>query len=242
MKNFGVGQLVLNAGGANPTPLQLGILQDVDLDFSATEKELYGQFQLPVDIARGEMKLAIKAKEASISEMLLASFFTGSTTAANYTSAAINEATTLSSTSYTAVNGATYVADCGVLNLTTGLPMTAVASAPAAGQYAVNTTTGVYTFAAGDNGAQLWISYTYGVTGAGKTMHFNNPLMGSGASYSVTLFNIFRGKVLGFKFYAVTVPKLALPFKNNDYTIAGLDMGVYQDGLGNVMEFYESDF
>jgi len=137
-------------------------------------------------------------------------------------------------------NSATFVADCGVINLTTGLVMTRVASAPAAGQYSVSA--GVYTFAAGDNNAQLWISYTYTVAGAGKTIHFNNPLMGSGVMYTATLFNVFRNKVVGLKYYAVTVPKLQLPFKNNDYTIAGLDMSVYADQFGNVLEYYESDF
>lgn len=242
MYNFGVGQLVLNPGGANPTPVQLAVLQDVDIDMSFTEKELYGQFQLPVDVAKGEAKFAIKAKEAQISAFLLASFLAGSTSAANYTAGAINEATTLGSTTYTTVNAATFVADCGIMNLTTGLVMTRVAAGPVAGQYSVNVATGVYTFAAGDNGANLWVSYTYGVTGSGKTVHYNNQLMGAGVSYSCTLFNIFRTKVVGLKFYAVTVPKLQLPFKNNDYTIAGLDMGVYADGSGNVLEYYESDF
>jgi hypothetical protein len=243
MKNFGVGQLVLNPGGTNPTPVQLSILQDVDLDFSFTEKELYGQFQLPVDVARGEMKLGLKAKEAHISAMLMGSFFAGSTTAAGYTSSAINEASTIPATPFqiTVINSATFVADCGVVDLTSGIVMTNVAGpTPTTGQYTV--AAGVYTFALADVGHVIWISYTYTVAGAGKTVHYNNPLMGTGASYSVTLFNIFRTKVLGFKFYAVTVPKLSMPLKNNDYTILGLDMGVYQDSLGNVLEYYESDF
>jgi hypothetical protein len=50
--------------------------------------------------------------------------------------------------------------DSGVKYATTGSPLTKVASNPATGQYAVSA--GVYTFSAGDNGAQVSISYTYG--------------------------------------------------------------------------------
>lgn len=240
MINFGVGQLTLNPGGANPTPVQLAILQDVDFDMSFTEKELYGSNQLPVDVAKGEAKFTLKAKEAQISSLLIGSFLAGSTSAANYTSSAINEVGTISAGSVTVANSATFGADCGVVNVTTGLVMTRVSSGPAVGQYSVSA--GIYTFNTGDNASTVWISYTYTVSGSGKTVTYNNQLMGSGVSYTCTLFNIFRTKVIGLKFFAVTVPKLQLPFKNNEYTIAGLDLGIYADGSGRVLEFYESDF
>jgi hypothetical protein len=240
MYNFGVGQLVLNPGGTNPTPVQLAVLQDAEVDMSYTEKELYGQYQLPVDVARGEMKFGIKAKEAQISGLLMNSFLTGSTSAAGYTAGAINEANVIAGGTYTVANAATFVLDAGVVDLSTGLVLTLVAAAPAAGQYSV--AAGVYTLNAAQNGDTCWFSYTYTVAGSGKTIHYNNQLMGAGISYSCTLFNIFRSKVIGWKFYAVTVPKLTAPFKNNDYTVLSLELGVYQDSLGNIAEYYESDF
>jgi hypothetical protein len=242
MINFGVGQLVINPGGATPTPVQLAILQDVDLDVSFNEKELIGQFQLPVDVARGEAKWTMKAKEAQISSLLIGSYLAGSSSAANYVSSAINESGTVPAAptyTITVANSAAFVADCGVVDLTAGMVLSRGAAA-AAGVY--SEAAGVYTFDASAASHVVWISYTYSVTGSGKTIHFNNQLMGQGVMYSATLYNIFRTKVIGWKFYAVTMPKLTLPFKNNDYTIAGIDLSIYQDSMGNVCEYYESDF
>lgn len=243
MINFGVGQLVINPGGATPTPIQLAILQDVGLDLAFAEKLLYGAYQLPVDVARGEAKFAIKAKEAQVSSLMLGSFLAGSTSSANYTAGAINEAGTIpASPAYTVTvaNSGTFVADSGIVDLTAGIVMTRVSSVSAAGQYSVSA--GVYTFYSADASHSVWISYSYTVSGSGKTLHYNNQLMGQGVSYSAYLFNVYRTKVMGFKLYAVTWPKLSAALKNNDFTVTDNDLNVYADSMGNVLEYYESDF
>lgn len=243
MINFGVGQLVVTPSGSNPTPVQLAILQDASLDISFAEKLLYGAYQLPVDVARGEAKLGIKAKEAQISSQLIGSFLAGSSSGTGYTAGAINETGTVpAAPSYTitVTNSATFVSDSGVVDLTAGIVLTRVASTPATGQYSVSA--GVYTFAAADASHSVWISYAYTVAGSGKTITYNNQLMGQGTSYALDLFNIFRSKVIGFHFYAVTLPKLSLPFKNNDYTMSDIDISVFADSSGRVAQYYESDF
>ena len=59
---FGTGQLfafntqVGAIGMAGSPPVQFGGLQDVELDFSFTNKELYGQSQFPIAVARGTCK------------------------------------------------------------------------------------------------------------------------------------------------------------------------------------------
>lgn len=50
--------------------------------------------------------------------------------------------------------------DDGVENASTGAALTKVTSAPATGQYSVDTTTGIYTFAAADAGVSVEISYS----------------------------------------------------------------------------------
>jgi hypothetical protein len=60
----------------------------------------------------------------------------------------------------TVQNVGIFSGDSGVTYLSAGGSLTKVASNPAKGQYAVNA--GVYTFSAGDSGAQVTISYTYG--------------------------------------------------------------------------------
>src|SRR6516225_3439263 len=45
-------------------PRQFGVLQDIAIDFDWTNKELYGQYQFPVAIGRGQAKITGKAKFA----------------------------------------------------------------------------------------------------------------------------------------------------------------------------------
>jgi len=53
-----------------------------------------------------------------------------------------------------------------------------VASSPATGQYSVNTATGIYTFASGDTGASVLISYTFTAATTGTQLNITNQLMG----------------------------------------------------------------
>jgi hypothetical protein len=52
--------------GSGIGPRQFGVLQDIQIDFDWTDKELYGQLQFPVAIARGQGKISGKAKFAQI--------------------------------------------------------------------------------------------------------------------------------------------------------------------------------
>ena len=88
----------------------------------------------------------------------------------------------------TVTNSTHFVADQGVVYAASGLPLIAVASAPATGQYAVNTTTGVYTFASGDSGAGVLISYNYTNSSQGESLVIGNPLVGPTSTFSALLF------------------------------------------------------
>lgn len=72
----------------------------------------------------------------------------------------------------TVTNAAAFAGDYGVTKA--GTPMTKVTGAPAAGQYAVNTTTGVYTFAAADAGAAIVITYSYTISSGDYTVRQPN--------------------------------------------------------------------
>ncbi len=51
---FGSGVLIATPSGANATPVQFGTLQDVSIDISFSSKQLFGQYQFPIALARGE--------------------------------------------------------------------------------------------------------------------------------------------------------------------------------------------
>ena len=46
--------------GSGIGPRQFGVLQDIQIDFNWSDKELYGQLQFPVAIARGQGKITGK--------------------------------------------------------------------------------------------------------------------------------------------------------------------------------------
>jgi hypothetical protein len=68
----------------------------------------------------------------------------------------------------TVTNAATFASDEGVTH--SGTPLTKVAGTPGAGQYAVDTTTGVYTFNAAQASASVVITYTYRDTNTTLTL------------------------------------------------------------------------
>src|SRR5262245_11374366 len=165
---FGAGALWgtrTDVTGSGIGPDQFGILQDVQIDWDWTTRELWGQFQFPVDIARGQGKIIGKAKFARIFGAIYGDLFFGQTPAAGQVTVSENEAATVPATSpytVTVANAANDVDDLGVYyasGASAGNKFTRVTTPSAAGQYAVALTTGIYTFAAADAGAALLISY-----------------------------------------------------------------------------------
>ena len=77
--NFGVGFLTAIVGSQ---PIPIGVLTDVSIDISYTMKELIGQSQFALDIARGEGKLTGKATFKTVNSLLLQQIMSGSTTSA----------------------------------------------------------------------------------------------------------------------------------------------------------------
>jgi len=238
---FGTGLLVLTPAGG--LPQRVGTLKDISLEISSSTKELKGDKMFAVDVARSGGKCSGKAKSGQISGGLIAAAL-GTTAATGSVIGVQDEVGTIpSSTAYTVTvaNPTNFQEDLGVVDLSTGAPMTRVASAPAAGQYSVATATGIYTFAVDDKGKQVAISYSYKSTTVGKTISLTNQAMGSGSTFSLVLFNTFRGKSMGVKCYAVTLPKLGLAFKNEDYAEKDIDFECFADAAGRVVDLYTAE-
>lgn len=244
---FGVGFLFATPAGANPTPTRFGRLQDVSVDFSFDIKLLYGGFQFPVEQARGKGKIDIKASIGVVDPNLFNNIFFGLTTSTGQTLNSIDEGpTAIPATPFqiTVANGGTFSQDLGVYNITTKLWMVRVASGPTAGQYSVNTTTGVYLFASADNvsGYSVKISYTYTASGSGTKLAYTNQILGSNVVFSMQLVNSFKGqdgvnRSIFLNFPAVQCPKLSMPLKMDDFTIPSLDLSAGDDGAGNVFNY-----
>ena len=239
---FGVGFLFATPQGAAPTPTRFGRLQDVSVDFSYDQKLLYGSNQYALENARGKAKIDLKATVGVVDPNLFNNIFFGLGASTGETLNSIDEAATPTAESFTVANGSTFSQDFGVYNTVTGLWMSRVASSPAAGQYAVDTATGVYTTNTAQNGQLLRASYSYASPGTGANLSFDNQLMGSGVIFSVQLVNKFRGgdgvvRSLFLNFPAVQCAKLSMPLKLDDFTLPQLDMSAQDNGSGAVFNY-----
>jgi len=239
--SFGSGTLWgVRTDVSNSTPVKFGTLHDVNLEFSATAKQLFGQYQFPVAVARGTSKITGKAKFAQIQGRAFADLFFGQTLQSGQLTTANNEASAVPAAApytVTVINAAGFTQDLGVLNAATGLPFVKVASAPAQGQYMV-ASDGVYGFNLADAGAALLISYGYSVSGSGQKMVVSNQLLGTQPVFQVALetnYNAPGGlKKAVLSLNACVSNKMSFATKQDDFSIPEMDFEAFADAAGNV--------
>ena len=136
----------------------------------------------------------------------------------------------------TVANAASYVDDLGVFyasGANAGNRFTRVTTPSAAGQYSVNTASGIYTFAAADASASLLVvSYLYNGS-AGKKLVVTNQLMGFTPTFKATFYTTktTQGVPAGLALVlnACTATKLSLPTKTDDYEIQEFDFSAFAD-------------
>lgn len=253
---FGAGVLFAtptytSAGVAIPvaqrSPVQFGIVQNVEIDDEAEVKELYGANQYPVDIGRGKSKLSIKCEQAQFSAQLFNTVYYGQTLTAGYNAVfAASQGTTIptgaGATSIaiapTAPYGGTsvFVADLGVQD-GNGVPYTRVAASPTSGQYSLTGST--YVFANQDAGSSVFINYQYSnatnPAGGDNLIVYNIP-MGQVPVFSAQFFNSRKGQSIWRKFNACVATKLSMSFKNDDFSIPNFEMSAFADENNVVQE------
>jgi hypothetical protein len=245
MFGFGSGLVYgIRSDIANSTPVRLGTMQDISIDISSDLKELYGQNQYAVAIARGKSKIDCKAKFATISGEVYNNLFFGGTLTTGSVSAAYQEAQTIPASSpytVTVTNGAHFAQDLGPRYAATGIPFTLVASSPTVGQYTVNATTGVYTFAAADEGVAVLIDYLYTVSTTGTTVAAGNPLMGITPTFICEFAQEYNGLWLTVKLFQCISTKLTLATKIDDFVIPEFDFSAFANSAGQTIQITTSD-
>lgn len=235
---FGTGQLFATPVGGG-APFRFGALQDVSVDFSADVKQLFGQYQFPLDVARGKTKIEGKAATGQVNAAAFNTYYFGQTvTDGQEMLQAINEAASVPGMmpfTVTVANAADFIMDLGVYVAATGEQLTQVASAPAQGEYTVSNV-GVYTFNSMDANLALLFNYLYeGSTGA--DLAIGNPLMGATPKFQMVLSQIYNGNTTTLLLYSCTAEKLSLPFKQDDYLIADMSFQAQANSAGQVGRF-----
>lgn len=236
--SFGSGLVIAKNLTALSQPIIIGALQDIQLELAGKTETLYGQGQMPLLAARGEFKITAKAKTGYLSGPLYSSLVLGITPATGTTSIAYAEAGTVPVTPFqiTVSHSATWVEDMGVVNATTGVPLTPVASGPITGQYSV--AAGVYTFAVADVGTLLQLSYTWTQAGIGSTMVFGNPLQGVQPIFKCIVQRSYNGVGERYMLQNCIASKLSLPTAMAKFAISELDFDVFAGAGGNPITLY----
>ena len=244
MYGFGSGVLIGTPSGANPTPINFGLIQEVTIDFSSTNKPLYGQGRYAKAMGAGTIKVTGKAKMARISGLAFGTLFHGIVPSAGQNASIMGEAGTVPGTStytITVANSATFTGDLGVVYAGTGLPLKEVASGPTIGQYSY--AAGVYTFAAADANAAMLISYQYTVSATGQKISITNPLLGATVNFALNLYGLdpTNGKSYSLQLNNAVSSKLTFGTKLEDFIMPELDFDCYANAADVVGQWNFGD-
>jgi hypothetical protein len=245
MQHFGIGYLAAIPSGTNPTPIQFGLVKDVSVDVATNYVKERGQWQHVVAVGRGNVDISGKCGSVSLFGGAIGQVL-GVTPVAGSTVGVPGEISTIPTTPFqvTVANGATFAADHGVLDLTTGLWMTRAATATGTGVYAVNATTGQYTFNTADSAHKVAIAYAYTSALLGKTVAVvnTNCVLATGIQMSVYGPGA-AGKLFGVKFYSVFMPKIGFSLKPADFKAQNVEFFAAEDGTSgkNVADIYTGE-
>lgn len=249
MYNFGAGTLIgvpltdtLGNAITNPSPVQFGTLQNINITETWESKELYGAKQFPVAVGRGKGKVMLKAKAATINAELWNTFVYGLTLGTTYQNVYNDSVgTAVPTTPYSVTpTSATFVEDLGVQD-GNGVPYTRVAAGPTGYQYTftLNTGVGKYTFSSVSFAATVFISYAYSATVAtAKSIAVINEPMGYQPSFECHFATSYLGKTAYIKYPNCVANSLSRDLKNDDWTIPDFEIHCFADASNNISYLY----
>ena len=237
---FAIGGVFANPNGGNlatPTgPIQLGTIQECQVEFSQKLVELMGQLKLPDDVAPSDQKITFKAGFGRIDVNVYNALFWGNTiTSGISVSIPVPGEQHALSTSVTVTHSATFVEDAGVFYTATGQQLTRVTSSVSVGQYTVSS--GVYTFNSGESGnAQFYYVYT---STLGQTLTVTNQLQGYGPTFEMYLAMPYQGNQ-GLHLHVCRSSKMSAPMKRDGYLISDFEGQAYPDASGTAFDWYQT--
>jgi hypothetical protein len=227
----------------NQAPINVGYANEFSFDLSGSTKQLFGQNQYALVAARGTIKSSGKFKNAVISGVALNAVFFGGVLQDGGDAWVIGEAASVPATpgpyTVTVTGSADFEADLGVSYAATGVPLKRVDSGDeAVGAYSVNETTGIYTFAAADQGVALLFDYMKSTTG-GQSLTLMNQLIGvtpTFALYYYTNLNQPTSKPYVTTIFNCVSSKLSQGFKLEDYMMPEIDFDIFANAQNQILK------
>lgn len=246
---FGPGILIVSRTDITiPSPVNVGFVQEFSIDATGVIKELFGQNQWPLAVARGTIKGTGKFKSAVISGLAWSALFYGNAeSTTNQIAWNVGSTFTLSTASAAAIqvgSSLTFDADLGITYVSNGLPFQRVSTGTeVAGKYSVaSTQPGLYTFSAADTtggpagGTPIKITYT-NTTTVGGNLTVTNQLIGSTPTFQLdyyTNFNQPTSKPFVVRIFSCVAAKHMMAFKLEDFMIPEFDFSLFANAAGNV--------
>ncbi len=183
---FGAGRVFMTANLVNPTPARALVPQSQGLDFKRKVESLFGEKQLAIAVGSGQMEVTGKVEYSSAQARIIADILfgvpasTGSYAESDKEAGAVAAATPFI---LTTVNAASWLFDLGVIASVSGTIYSRVASGSEVAGKSYSVANGIYTFAAGDAGLAMLISYAYTVTTTGEQITLTNQLQGQTGNF-----------------------------------------------------------
>ena len=264
---FGIGGVLIRPNGGNAAtpswPQQLFTIQEGSIDTTTKLEKLMGQNKGPDDVAPSDMETKFKSGFAYMSPDLYNSLAFGDTVATGTTNTGsaipvIQEKHAIPTTPFQVTiappNSGTFAKDLGVTfaNQIT-YQLQRVTGTPTTGQYAVNESSGVYTFASADevSGYSVLISYSYTETTVGRLLTVTNHIQGYGPTCEVFIPMTYQGgnnlSLSGGAAYNslhvrnMRISKIGWPMKRNGYMISDLEGECFPDGTGAILDFFQTN-
>lgn len=239
---FGPGILYLTRTDiANATPTNVGYVNEFSTDFSFATKELYGQNQFPLLVARGTAKCTGKIKAATLSGQALNALLIGGTwTAGTQYDLTSTPATAIPTTPFeitpTVPSSGTWSSDLGVVNAATYEPLTQVSGSPAAGQYSVSA--GVYTFSSADHGSAISVIITYSYTftsgATGQSMTITNQPIGTTPTFQLDYKTSLYGSTYYIRLFQAVANKWTMGHKLEDFAMPEYDFSFFANAAQQI--------
>jgi len=239
---FGPGILICSRTDITvPAPVNVGFAQEFSIEAAGTTKQLFGQKQWPLAVARGTIKGTGKFKAATISGLAWSALFYGITASTSNMVAWTIGSTFTTSTSVTTLqvgSTTTFDTDLGITYAASGLPLQRVSTgSEATGKYSLTTgTPGLYNFAAGDQGVAIKVTYT-ATTTTGQSLLVTNQLIGSTPTFQLdyyTNFNQPAAKPFVVRIYSSVAAKHMMAFKLEDFMIPEFDFDLFANASDQV--------
>jgi hypothetical protein len=234
---FGSGAHWVIGPAATPTPVRMGVAQNMGIDFTQATKSLYGINRMPVAVGAGELSIKGKSMLAQLTGRLYSDIMFGESLNTGQLLTSRDEVQAVPATSpyiILVTNSATWTRDLGVKyasGASIGIPLVRVSTSPIVGQYEVSG--GTYTFAAADEGVSVKVSYNYTATG-GDTVTLTNQPMGQAQNFSSVMALTYAGEQSTVTMNACVATKTSFATNISDFTKPDFEFECYADANDNL--------